>query len=161
MKVALSKLINVLKKQKELYEKLLELGLHKQRDLVEGKIEAVEEATNKEEIMLGQAVSLEEERLQCTMEVAAGYDLQDGTFLEIIEASPPGERQELKQLYNEMKELIRKMDKLNQENMNLIQQSLRFIDVTMDVITQQRNNTYGNDHEMKSQQLNRIVDKKI
>ncbi len=161
MKAVLSELINVLEKQKELYKKLLEIGLQKQRDLVEGKIAAVEEATNKEETLLEQAISLEEERLQCTMEVAAGYDLQDGTFLEIIEASPPGERQELKQLYNEMKELIRKMDKLNQENMNLIQQSLRFIDVTMDVITQQRNNTYGNDHEMKSQQLNRIVDKKI
>lgn len=161
MELALSKLINVLEKQKEFYESLLEIGLKKQRDLVEGEIEAVEEATNKEEILLGLAISLEETRLKCTMEVAEGYSLQDSSFLEIIQASPPSEQQELRQLYEDMKELIKKMDKLNQENMNLIQQSLHFIDFTMDAITQEKNNTYGTDHEIKSQQMNRIVDKKI
>ncbi|MFA6691582.1 MAG: hypothetical protein WCR98_06345, partial [Saccharofermentanales bacterium] len=57
--------------------------------------------------------------------------------------------------------LIRELTQLNQENTSLLQQSLRFVNFTVEAINQQSKPLYNAEQEVKVEQLNNLLDKKV
>ena len=74
---------------------------------------------------------------------------------------PEEEQNKLGQIQESFAGIIKKLADLNQENTSLIQQSLRFINFTVDVLNQQSKPLYNAEKEVKIKQLNNLLDKKV
>jgi len=148
-----------------MYQQMLELAIKKQKELVKGNLERIDAITKEEEKLVYQAGRLEEERYQYAGRLISHFGLkQEATLKELIEVAPAIEQDKLHALQLSMSELIAQMDKLSQENIALIQQSLRFINFTVDMLTKPDDTaTYGAGIEKNNKQENisRILDKKI
>jgi flagellar biosynthesis/type III secretory pathway chaperone len=140
-------LVELLEDQKKIYEELLGLGKLKQTELVKGSIEVLESLNKQEEMLIFQIGRLEEDRFQCTNEIIKMYGLEENTSL--------------RELVKAMTELLIQMEKINSENIELIKQSLRFIQFSLDTITQETQTTYTADRAMKVENLTRLLDKKV
>lgn len=148
-----------------LYQQLLELAGNKQQELVKGNLERIEALTKEEENLVYQAGRLEDERYKFAGRLFSHFGLrEEATLKELIGLAPVAEQAKLQALHQNMGQLIAQMDKMSQENITLIQQSLRFINFTVDVLTKPDDTaTYGSGIEKNSNQdnISRILDKKI
>ena len=162
MESAFESLVTLLEEQKEVYGDLLRLGKTKQADLIKGAIEEVDAVTRQEEALIFQAGRLEEERYNCAFHLLEmnGHD-PDAPLTEIIEIAPQQVKDRLAELHGEMVNILTELDRLNQENMSLIQQSLKFIQVTVEAISPADQTTYAPDRDVKIEALSRLLDKKV
>jgi flagellar biosynthesis/type III secretory pathway chaperone len=162
MSTVLAELTRLLNQQKVLYEELLELAKEKQKILVKGSLEALDSLTKKEEALIFQAGKLEEQRYQCGRQVISLLGLKEDVPLsEIKEKAPLEYKKPLETVLQELTGLFQDLTRLNEENTNLIQQSLRFVNFTMEVISQQSKPTYTPDKDVKMEQISRLLDKKV
>lgn len=148
----------------KLYKELIELSRKKQEELVKGNVDILDGLNKQEEILVFQASRQEAERYRCARELAAFYNLpSDAKLGELIDIAPPGDKEELSRLLTELLLIVGEIDKLNQENIALIQQSLKFINFTIDIVSQSTApGTYGStEKETKSENVSRLVDKKV
>jgi len=162
MEPTFDSLVTILEGQKEIYRDLVSLGKTKQVELVKGSIEELDAMTRREEALIFQAGRLEEERYRCTCQLLENNGLNKDTPLrEIIDVAPQQIKEKLEQVHGDMVDLLTQMDKLNRENMNLIQQSLDFIQVTIESVSQETQATYTAGHDVKAENLSRLLDKKV
>lgn len=155
-------LVVLLEGQKEIYHDLLNLGKTKQAELIKGSIEEIDAVTRREETLIFQAGRLEEERYKCvTRLLEINGHRPNAALKEIIEIAPLEIREKMEELHEEMINILSQLDRLNQENMNLIRQSLKFIEVTMEAINPADQTTYTSDHEVKTGSPSRLLDKKV
>lgn len=147
-----------------LYQKLIEISGQKQKELVNGNMEEIDRLNKEEEILVFQASRLETERFRRARELAAYYELPENAKLgELLEKAPPPEKEKLTVLLKKLLETIGEIDKINRENTALIQQSLKFINFTIDVLSQSDPSvTYSSgDNERKSENRSILLDKKV
>ena len=148
-----------------MYQQLLGLAVKKQKELVKGNLERIDALTKEEENLVYQAGRLEDERYQYAGRLISHLGLkQEATLKDLIEVAPVIEQGKLQCLQESMSQLIVQMDKLSQENITLIQQSLRFINFTVNMLSKpDDNSTYGAGIEKNNKQENisRILDKKV
>lgn len=162
MENAFADLANLLQGQMDIYQELLSLGKQKQAELVKGSIDSLENLNRQEETLILKAGRLEEERFTCTTQLMTRCGLPEGTPLkELIKAAPFGFKDKLASLQKSLKELLLQMEKVNQENMELIQNSLRFIQFSVETLTQETQTTYTADRAMKVENLTKLLDKKV
>jgi flagellar biosynthesis/type III secretory pathway chaperone len=154
--------IKILEEQKKLYSQLTDLSMHKQQHLIKGNLEALNEVTRQEESLIFQLGKLEEKREACFTLLAElfGFD-GNSTLQEILPQLPLGSQGQLKQIQEDFFVLIRELTQLNQENTSLLQQSLRFVNFTVEAINQQSKPLYNAEQEVKAEQLNNLLDKKV
>lgn len=147
------------------YRQMLELAGKKQKELVKGNLEQIEALTKEEEKLIFKIGRLEDERHHCARRLISHFQLrEEATLTDLMEVAPAEVKDKLQALQESMAQLIAEMDKLNQENINLIQQSLRFINFTVDLLTKADDpSTYGSGKEAnaKPDTISRLVDKKI
>lgn len=147
-----------------IYKELIELSREKQGELLKGNVEILDKLTKKEENLVFQASRLESDRYRCAREMATFYQLSaDAKLSELIEKAPAKEKEELSDLLNELLLVVEEIDKLNQENIALIQQSLRYINFTIDVLSQNSpTGTYDpKEKEIKAGNVSRLVDRRV
>ena len=163
MEPILKEMLQLLEGLKGINGELLELGKKKQRELINGSLEAIETLTRQEQALIIQAGRLEKERSLCAGRLISQYNLKDdATLLDVITIGTPQEQREMELLFEDLTQIIGELDKTNQENMSLIQQSLRYINFTVDVISQQsERTTYAGDKSAKSIRESRLLDKKV
>jgi hypothetical protein len=155
-------LVQILEEQKSIYEELLSLGRQKQGELVKGSVEELDKLTRKEEALIFRNGRLEEERCRCAAEIVARCGLEENSTLqELLKAAPEEARRELERLRASLAEILDRMEKVNRENMNLTQQSLRFIRFSLETMAGETETTYTAEKEIKIEALNRLLDKKI
>lgn len=163
MEPILKDLIQLLDGLKGINGELLELGKKKQKELINGSLEAIEALTRQEEALIMQAGRLEKERNLCAGGLILRYNLPENAGLtELITLGTPEEQRNMETLFHDLTQIIGELDKTNQENMNLIQQSLRYINFTVDVISQQtEKTTYAGDKSSKKISESRLLDRKV
>jgi len=165
MEPAFQELIDHLEGIEELYKQMLELSGRKQKELVKGNLEQIEVFTKEEENLIYKAGRLEEQRYEHTGRLISHFQLkEDATLKELIEIAPKEAKDKLQTLLESMGQLIFEIDKLNQENISLIQQFLRFINITVDMLSKPNDPaTYGMGKEKNQKQdtISRLLDKKI
>lgn len=162
MKPTFAELISILQEQKKIYGELLELSRQKQENLIKGDIAALEAITGQEEGMVFQVGKLEEKRENCFNSLVEQYGLEkELTLQELLPQVPEQYRSALGKIHEDFAALLTALKKFNQENTNLIEQSLRFVNFSVDVISQQSKPLYNADQEVKVERLTNLVDKKI
>lgn len=145
-----------------IYRQLLLLSQQKQQELVKGSIDELAALVRQEEQLILRLSRLEEERYRCAEGLVALLGLPEGVTLgEILAAVPGEERQVLEGQQDELVRLLDQMAALNRENVGLINQALRFVNSTMDALTQDPRTTYQADKEMKTGGTSKIVDKTV
>lgn len=148
----------------KIYLELMELSHEKQGELVKGNVENLDKLNKKEENLVYQASCLESKRYRCAREMAAFYDLpEDAKLSELLEKAPDMVKDELSQLLSELLQVVEEIDKLNQENIALIQQSLKYINFTMDVLSQNSpSSTYdAKEKEITAGNISRLLDRRV
>ncbi len=162
MKLTFEELMSILQEQKKIYSELLELSRQKQENLIKGDIAALEAITGQEEGLVFQVGKLEEKRKDCFNCLAEQYGLErELTLQELLSQVPEQYRSELEKIHEDFAVLLTALEKFNQENTNLIEQSLRFVNFSVDVIGQQSKPLYNADQEVKVERLTNLVDKKV
>ena len=161
MKPTCQELIEILIAQKEIYNLLNELAAQTREHLIKGSLDELNEVAKQEEMQIFQLGKLEEKRENCFSHLAdiGGFD-RNCSLQEVIAQLPEEEQNKLGQVQEEFTAIIVKLADSNQENTSLIQQSLRFINFTVDVLNQQSKPLYNAENEVKVKQLNNLLDKK-
>jgi len=165
MEPAFQELVDRLEGIQAIYRQMLELAGRKQKELVKGNLEQIDALTKEEENLIYKAGRLEDERYEYAGRLISHFQLkEDATLKELIEIAPPETKAKLHALQESMGQVIAQMDKLNQENIALIQQSLRFINFTVDMLSKPDDPaTYsaGKEKSAKQDNISRILDRKI
>lgn len=162
MKATCEELSEILTTQMEIYHLLLEIAAQKREHLVKGSLDELNELIKQEELYIFQLGKLEEKRENCFAQLAdlGGFSCSC-SLQEVIPQLPEEEQNKLVQAQERFAGIIKKLANLNQENTSLIEQSLRFINFTADVLNEQSKPLYNAEKEVKVKQLNNLLDKKV
>lgn len=162
MEPTCQELIKILEEQKRIYSCLMDLSGQKQQHLIKGNLDALNEVTKQEEMLIFQLGKLEEKRESCFGRLAeVGRFDRNCTLKEILPQLSQNSREKLEQIQEDFSALIHELGQLNQENTDLIQQSLRFVNFTVETLNQQSKPLYNAEKEVKVEQLNNLLDKKV
>lgn len=155
-------LLEVLQKQKEKYQQLMDLSQQKRQSLIKGDLAELNEITQGEESLIFALGKLENEREQCFQQLALVANLAENASLkEVLTVLPLEHQRDLAQVQEEFARLIAQLTHLNQENMGLLEQSLQFVNFTVEAISEQSQPLYNEEREVKVAQLRNILDKKV
>lgn len=130
------KIIEILKKENAYYRDLLALSTKKRGIVIEGKVNELDKIVRFEQNMifdLGQLEKTREQELQklCMMLRLDGK----ATITELIKHLPQVQSEELQALQAEMSNTITELQNVNEVNGTLIQQSLEYIEYSVNMIT--------------------------
>ncbi len=130
------KIIEILQKEQTYYRDLLELSNKKKSIIIEGKIPDLEKIIKIEQNMifdLGQLEKHREEELQKLCEIMKLNP--KSTVTELSSLLPEQLAKQLKKLQQEMGSTIKALQNANDVNGQLIQQSLEYIEYTVNMVT--------------------------
>lgn len=124
-------LIDVLEKEEEQYEQLIELGKRKKQAVIKADISSLEQITEKEQDAAGNLHNLAKHRTEVLTDMAAvlGKDAQDMTILKMISYldGQPNEQQKLSQVRTRLLNTGNQMMELNRQNEVLLNQALEMV----------------------------------
>lgn len=160
-------LMKVLENEVGIYTDLLHIVEKTQQALTKNNLEELNKMLDSQQLLIVKAAKLEEIRRQQQEQVAKflAMPLEELTLSKIIEKAPEAYRQGLADLQQTLLDLVDKINSTNRHNEELIKDSLKYIDYTMELITGATDNakTYDNKPgtEKKNQQKSRIFDKRV
>lgn len=142
------RLIEVMDKEKSIYEGILELSNKKTDIIVGGKVSELEGVTKLEQSMILKIGKLEEEREELILKLVDKNqdELSSVTLNSLIKKAPKAQAKQLKECGRQLEAVIKKLSEANSLNSKLIKSSLDYIDFSINVLTTAASpdNTYGN-----------------
>jgi flagellar biosynthesis/type III secretory pathway chaperone len=130
------KLIDTLEKLLTLHQSLLKLAEQKTDILKKGDMEGLNALLTNEQKHITAIQQVEEIRNEAVEVLLQGQDV-DKTISNCIEFTNEPERTKLTQLKDQLTEVITELKERNQLNQQLINQSLQFVHLTLDMLAPQ------------------------
>ncbi len=131
-------LIDVLNKEGQEYEQLLELSMKKTPVLVAGNLDELACITDEEQIVVSRISHLEHLRQEVSADIANVINRDVKTLLlpDLIEilAQRPEEQQKLAKVYDRLRTVVHEVKRVNGQNRILIQNSLEMIDYDLNIL---------------------------
>lgn len=138
-------LIEVLNQQKECYEGLLTLARYKTDSIVNREMELLEEVLKREQEFMGRSARLEKNRETILKDISSvlNTNLKDLTISKLITMleKTPDEQEKLRQVREDLLGIVEELKNHNRTNEGLLQQSMEFINFTLNAL--QSMNTYS------------------
>jgi hypothetical protein len=134
--------------QKNLYIILLEKAEKKQKAIIANDLESIEILNKEEEILIREISTLESDRINHIQDNPDlyGTDALSLTLDELKERFPQGMQALIDKETKALMEVLGKLKETNSENAELLQQALRFVNVTINTITgADADNSYSKD----------------
>ncbi len=157
-------LLETMEKQLDIYRKLLSLALEKQQVLIKGNIPELEKMTKEEELLILQVGRLEEQRQALHQAIANHFVLSvdELPLTELIKRSDRETGRKFQQVFAEMTDILKDLTDMNQANIELIQNSLEYLNFSIDMLTKNDNvPIYSKSNEGNKQTAAKIIDRKI
>lgn len=130
------KIIEILQKEQNYYKDLLELSNKKKSIIIEGKIPELEKIIRIEQNMIFDLGQLEKHRETELQKLCELLKLNPkSTMTELSSLLPEQLAKQLKRLQQDMSNTIKELQGSNDVNGQLIQQSLEYIEYTVNMIT--------------------------
>ena len=143
---AMERMIEILKKELEIYQEMLKISENKTDIIVKDKVDELQEMTEREESFVKQFIELEKERIQIVKDFAAEKGLGE-QILKVAELSEyfPDKKEELMNLRKEILAVIEKTKVKNELNGKLLKNSLEYINFSVGLATgtSATNGVYG------------------
>ena len=127
--MTLQPVIVIMEKLLALHEGLLQLAVKKTDIVKSGDAKELQQLTKEESKFVKAIGQLEQERLTLTANLGTG-----ATISELIEKATDSEADKLLQLKNKLTDVIKQLQERNELNEGLLQQSLQFVQVTLNSI---------------------------
>ncbi|BBB91690.1 MAG TPA: flagellar protein FlgN [Methylomusa anaerophila] len=132
------KLITIMHQTIQLYQTLLELSRQKREALVAVNIQEVESITRQEELLIIEAGKLEKSRQAAIEQIIARHNLSaaNPTLMQVKELADEQTAARIESIGEQIASLVKELVALNQLNTKLINQSLEYINFSINVMTQ-------------------------
>ncbi|AST93344.1 hypothetical protein BC6307_19785 [Sutcliffiella cohnii] len=127
--MTLQPVIVIMEKLLALHEGLLQLAVKKTDIVKSGDAKELQQLTKEENKFVKAIGQLEQERLTLTANLGTG-----ATISELIEKATDSEADKLLQLKDKLTHVIKQLQERNELNEGLLQQSLQFVQVTLNSI---------------------------
>lgn len=131
-------LISTLENQRAYYEELLILANNKTDIIIKGDVSSLQDLTRVEQELAGRVLRLDKKREELIKDIAlvTNKDAATLTISEIIQMleNQTNEHDQLQKVSLEIKSILDKMVVINNQNKKLLQQSLDYIDFTMNAL---------------------------
>lgn len=129
-------IIETMKKLVVLHETFHELADERTKLLTKGDISQLRALMQKEAVSLKQLQRLEQERIRLVQFFiqSKGLVTEGGTISELLSHVSDSEKEELQSLQNNLIKLIKRLKEKNDLNQQMIQDSLRFVNLSLDVL---------------------------
>lgn len=133
----LEELYIILENLNSVFKELTELAKEKQPILIKGTIESLDELTKKEQILIVQVGRLEERRYKIQQALANHFSISvDDLNISFLSNNLSGnDKKKFEEIFESLNNHVREVKELNDSNAQLIQQSLDFIDYSINIIT--------------------------
>lgn len=136
--MALTTLIESLTRLDETHEELLRLAAVKKQAIMDNKVEALIELTNKESKLTKLTGQLEQQRMDAAHDFLQTVGIRSKLNLNLTELSrlvfDPEDKARLQHIQQKLGSTLRELKKANELNQKLIEQSLVFIDYSIDLL---------------------------
>lgn len=133
-------LIKTLEETYEAHKQLMELTTQKRTVLIEGNVEQLSQIVHQESQLIKHIGKLEEERLFQVKELLQRKGVstdQPMTMQQIIQTlSTSEEKKQLEALFKDLSDLLGKMSEQNSLNMRLTQDSLNYVNQSLELYTE-------------------------
>lgn len=131
-------LIEVLDKESQEYENLLDLSLRKTPVIVSGSHDELAKITDEEQVIVGNITHLEHEREGLFADIAnvINKDVKTMKLSDLITMleQRPEEQQKLAKVYDRLKEAVHEVERVNGQNRVLIENALEMVQFDMNVL---------------------------
>jgi flagellar biosynthesis/type III secretory pathway chaperone len=144
----------------QLHKALYTLATHKKDVLVKGNVNELVAITSQEQKLIKGITAAETARLNVVRELTTekGFTLQEGSLAELIKLTTSAEEKtRLTVCRNELSRIVYELRDANELNQQLLKQSLSFVNMTLDLITDTPEDDfiYGNPASEGYRQANR------
>lgn len=131
-------LIEVLDRECDEYEGLLEVSRRKTPAIVSGSLEKLQEITDEEQTMVSRIANLERKRTEVTADIATvlNKDVTKLTLTNLIDmlATRPAEQAALIRSYDRLHQSVRELKRVNEQNGELLRDALDMVDFEINLI---------------------------
>ena len=131
-------LISVLEKECAEYEVLLGLSTEKTPVIVAGNLQALQQITDEEQLVVARINRLDHERMEVMADIAnvMNKDVNTLKLTNLIEmlSSRPSESRKLAEAHDRLKTVVGNMKTINERNGELIKHSLELVEFDMNLI---------------------------
>lgn len=135
----MDELIAVMENEAVCYEDYLELANNKKEVIIKGDVPGLQQITQQEEIVAGQLFRLEKKRKGIIEDICTVTNRSPESFtvsgLIRDMAARPEESERLRQVADRLIDVLEKCNQMNQTNKMLIEQSLEFLEFTMNALS--------------------------
>lgn len=131
-------LIEVLDKESQEYENLLDLSLRKTPVIVKGSLDELAKITDEEQVIVGNITRLDHEREGLFVDIANVINkdvktLKLSDLITMLEQRPE-EQQKLAKVYDRLKAAVHEVERVNGQNRALIENALEMVQFDMNVL---------------------------
>lgn len=156
--MSISTIVDTLQQQLELYKRILEMENSKKPLILQNDVVHLNVITQKEKLLTVKAEELEYNRNLITARYFkdGGFRYRSGLLSALIQAvSNPEEKQQLTKLHGELTFVLQELKQVNGLNQQLIEQSLAFINFSIDLMTDDPNEDVVYRHPMNNTSNNK------
>ncbi|MCL6601874.1 MAG: flagellar protein FlgN [Paenibacillus sp.] len=136
--MALTRLIELLERLDEAHQQMLELAATKKDAIMDNKVEGIVEILNRESKLMKLTGQLEEQRAEAAYAFLQGVGIRSNLNLNLTELSrlvfDPDDKSRLLHIQRKLSDTLQSLKKANELNQKLIEQSLTFIDYSLDIL---------------------------
>lgn len=157
-------LLNILKEEKELYQKLFEIAEVKNEALVNNDTDKLVETVTDDREVISEIEAKDQERNDKIQEIKAEFEIElaKDSYSNLIEKLPAEWGEALNSIREELIELTDEFHSLNEQNQMLLTQALELNQISFETIMEnikKEDTTYSKDAKVKKEQP-RIINKK-
>lgn len=156
----MEKMIEILKKQLEIYQEILKISENKTDIIVKDEVEELQSMVSREEELVPQFISLERQRISLLKEFSKSKGIKDILKIpELVEYFPEN-KDELMRLRTEILDTAEKIKVKNEMNEKLIKNSLDYINFSVGLMTgtNRGTGTYGKQGETNKNEAKKFLD---
>lgn len=131
-------LIDVLDKESQEYERLLDLSMQKTPVIVSENLEELTRITDEEQIIVSRINHLDNQRIEAINDIANVLN-KDVSKLKIVDlikmlAARPEEQEKLAIVFDKLQQNVRGVKRANEQNRELLQEALELVQFNMNVL---------------------------
>lgn len=136
--MALTRLLELLERLDETHLQMLDLAAIKKQTIMDNKVDGLIDIMNRESKLMKLIGQLEEQRAEAAYTFLQGVGIRSNLNLNLTELSrlvfDPEDKSRLQQVQQKLSNTLHRLKKANELNQKLIEQSLTFIDYSLDLL---------------------------
>lgn len=135
-------LIDVLNRESNEYEGLLQISQRKTAIIVSSNLEELQKITDEEQNMVNRVNALDHKRIEVTKDIATvlNRDVTKLTLTNLIEmlAARPAEQQALAEVHDRLSKTVHELQRVNEQNGSLLKDALEMVEFEINLLQASR-----------------------